>query len=364
MSEPTTTDSNPQPEAPGEAAASPLDALLADVKCVGEQARAEFKGAGSTAEVEELRIKYLGKKGLLAEINQRFGALSNEEKPIAGKLLNNHKAQIISVAKGRREALELAEINTRLKAESIDVTLPGTAPSGGHPHPVLQVQRQVEEIFRSLGFQITESPQVESEWVNFDALNIAADHPARDMQDTFFTERGRVLRTHTSGNQIRTMIEMEPPLAVISSGKVYRCDSDVTHSPMFFQTEGYMVGRDISMSHLKGVLKEFLEALYGREVATRFRPSFFPFTEPSAEVDIACVFCGGDGCRVCSDSGWLEVLGCGMIHPVVLRNCGIDSEKWSGFAFGLGLDRIAMLKYGINDIRLLYEGDLRFLSQF
>ncbi|MCB2155133.1 phenylalanine--tRNA ligase subunit alpha [bacterium] len=360
MSEPTTTDSTPQPEA----APSALDGLLADVKRVGEAARDEFKKAGSTAAVEELRIKYLGKKGQLAEINQRFGQLSNEEKPIAGKLLNSHKAQIINLAKERREALELAEINARLKAEGIDVTLPGTAPAGGHAHPILQVQRQVEEIFRALGFQITESPQVESEWVNFDALNFMADHPARDMQDTFFTERGRVLRTHTSGNQIRTMIDMEPPLAVISSGKVYRCDSDVTHSPMFFQTEGYMVGRDISMAHLKGVLNEFLHALYGPEIGTRFRPSFFPFTEPSAEVDIECVFCGGDGCRICSDSGWLEVLGCGMIHPVVLRNCGIDPDKWSGFAFGVGLDRIAMLKYGINDIRLLYEGDLRFLSQF
>jgi len=341
-----------------------LRALVEDMSRLTPEAAEAFAAVGDMKALEDLRIEYLGKKGRLAEVTRRFGALSNEEKPIAGKLLNGHKSQIIRLEKERREQLEARELEARLAGEAIDVTLPGAAPARGRLHPIIQVKRQIEEIFVSLGFRITESPEVETEWVNFDALNIPRDHPARDMQDTFFAERGRVLRTHTSGNQIRTMIELEPPLAIISSGKVYRCDDDPTHSPMFFQMEGYMVDRGISMAHLKGVLHEFVHGLYGRDVGLRFRPSFFPFTEPSAEVDIQCVFCKGSGCRVCSQSGWLEILGAGMIHPVVLENCNIDPAEWSGFAFGLGLDRIAMLKFGIDNIGLLYQNDLRFLSQF
>ncbi len=318
-------------------------------------AESDFAAAGDLTALEEVRLRYIGKKGLLADLNRRFGDLSAAEKPAAGKDLNTHKSRILELFEERRAQLEDAAINARLQAERVDITLPGTMAPRGHAHPVVQVQRDVERIFRSMGFKVTESPEIESEWVNFEALNFPPNHPARDMQDTFFTERGFLLRTHTSGNQIRTMTNAEPPLAVISTGKVYRCDSDATHSPMFFQMEGYVVGRDISMAHLKGTLQEFVTGLFGRKVKTRLRPSFFPFTEPSAEMDIEKPWAEGE---------WMEVLGCGMIHPNVLKNCGIDSEKWSGFAFGMGLDRIAMLRYGITNIRLLFENDLRFLSQF
>ncbi|MDK2971136.1 MAG: phenylalanyl-tRNA synthetase alpha chain [Candidatus Sumerlaeota bacterium] len=341
-----------------------LRALLAEIDSALADAENAITTADSLPRLDELRINYLGKKGRLAGLNQKFGQLSAEEKPLAGRQLNNRKAEIVRIEKERREQLEAAEIRRRLEAEAIDVTLPGAAIASGHLHPLERTRREMEAIFRSMGFRVMESPEIETEWINFEALNIAADHPARDMQDTFFTERGRVLRTHTSGNQIRTMTELEPPLAIISTGKVYRCDSDVTHSPMFYQTEGYLVDKNISMGHLKGVLNAFLQSFFGANVGTRFRPSFFPFTEPSAEVDVECIFCKGSGCRVCSQTGWLEVLGCGMIHPTVLRNCGIDPENWSGFAFGVGLDRFTMLKYGINNIRLLYENDLRFLTQF
>lgn len=357
-------DATTKTEAAPETASPELQALVADFERLLGEARQTFARTAGLADLEQARIEYLGKKGKLSELNRRFGSLPGIEKPAAGKRLNECKTQILELEKQRREELEKAEIAKRLETERIDVTLPGIAPPVGHIHPVERVRREVENIFRSMGFRVTESPEVETEWVNFEALNIAADHPARDMQDTFFTERGKVLRTHTSGNQIRTMIAMEPPLAIISSGRVFRCDSDVTHSPMFYQMEGYLVDKNVSMAHLKGVLNEFVHGLYGPKIGTRFRPSFFPFTEPSAEVDVQCVFCGGKGCRVCSQSGWLEILGSGMIHPQVLRNTGIDPEKYSGFAFGVGLDRLAMLKYGINNIRLLYENDLRFLTQF
>jgi len=349
------------------ASSAALAALLGDISGLTEEARAAFAAATDLRALEDVRLAFLGKKGKLAEANQRFGSLSPEEKPIAGKNLNNHKAQIIHLHKERLGALEAEELNRRLEGEAVDVTLPGIAPPRGRLHPVERVVRDIEATFRALGFRVTESPEIETEWVNFDALNMPADHPARDMQDTFFLDRGgRVLRTHTSGNQIRTMLGGEPPMAALHIGKVYRCDDDVTHSPMFFQMEGFMIDKNISMAHLKGVLNEFVKGMYGKDAKTRFRPSFFPFTEPSAEMDMSCVVCGGKdrACRVCSGTGWLEILGCGMIHPQVLRNGGIDPEQWSGFAFGLGLDRITMLKFGINDIRLLYENDLRFLGQF
>lgn len=369
MTDQPTAETTPEPQAAApaeplpEGASDALRALLEDAAHTSPEARAVFASIQNLKDLDDARVEFLGKKGRLAAINQRFGTLSAEEKPIAGKLLNQHKAEIIRLEKERREALEAEELQARLKGESIDVTLPGTAAPVGKLHPVTQVRRQIEEIFASLGFRVTESPEVETEWVNFDALNFQPDHPARDMQDTFFAERGRVLRTHTSGNQIRTMTELDPPMAIISSGKVYRCDSDPTHSPMFHQMEGYMVGKDISMAHLKGVLNEFIHGLYGPGVRMRFRPSFFPFTEPSAEVDIDWKSTQG---KVGKDTPpqWMEILGCGMIHPNVLRNCGIDPEEWSGFAFGLGLDRIAMLKFGIDNIGLLYQGDMRFLGQF
>lgn len=341
-----------------------LRGLLDELQQLTPEARAVFASVTNLEDLEEARLAFLGRKGRLVALNQRFGALPNTEKPIAGKLLNNHKAQIIRLEKERREQLEAAELDRRLQTEKIDVTLPGASHPRGALHPIVQVQREVERIFTSMGFRVTDSPEVETEWVNFDALNFQPDHPARDMQDTFFVDRGRILRTHTSGNQIRTMLDSEPPLAIISSGKVYRTDDDPTHSPMFFQTEGYMVDKNVSMGHLKGALLEFIHAFYGKKVGMRFRPSFFPFTEPSAEVDIECVFCRGKGCRVCSQTGWLEILGSGMIHPNVLRNCGIDPEKWSGFAFGMGLDRLAMLKFGVDNIGLFYQNDMRFLSQF
>ncbi|MEQ8818843.1 MAG: phenylalanine--tRNA ligase subunit alpha [Sumerlaeia bacterium] len=338
---------------------------MADFKKLTPLAQADFASADDMKALDEARIEWLGKKGKLADMNRRFKELPQQEIPIAGKILNQHKAQIIRLEKERREELEAKELEQRLVAEAIDVTMPGAAVPLGHMHPLLQTRRQVEGIFRNMGFRIVEGPEIESEWVNFDALNIASDHPARDMQDTFFTDRGRVLRTHTSGNQIRTMMTGKPPMAVISTGRVYRCDSDPTHSPMFMQMEGFLVDRNVSMAHLKGVLMEFVHALYGPDTAVQFRPSFFPFTEPSAEVDIGWNREKGGAAKVGDpDMQWMEILGCGMIHPNVLKNCGIDPEEWTGFAFGLGIDRIAMLKYGIKDIRLLYENDLRFLTQF
>jgi phenylalanyl-tRNA synthetase alpha chain len=332
-----------------------LQRILGDLSALFAKALSELQAAPSLAALEELKIAYLGKKGELSRINRDFGFLSNEEKPLAGKSLNEVKTALTTAEQERREALELEQIQERLKSERVDVTLPASPLASGHYHPITQTKRQIEAIFRSMGFRVTESPEIEAPWVNFDALNFLPDHPARDMQDTFFTERGHVLRTHTSGNQIRALMNAEPPIAVIHSGKVYRCDSDSTHSPMFHQMEGILVGENISMAHLKGTLQEFLVNLFGESTKVRFRPSFFPFTEPSAEVDIECDFTG---------QGWMEVLGCGMIHPNVLRNCNIDPEKYTGFAFGLGLDRLAMLKFGITNIRLLYENDQRFLSQF
>lgn len=365
MTDSAPIDTPPAPAAESAPTGSPeLQALLADMNGLSVRADEAFANAASVEALEEVRLEFLGKKGVLAELNRRFGTVSVEEKPAAGKALNTHKEAITARLEVRRAELEAAALKARLSTESVDITLPGTMPARGRLHPVTQVRREIEGIFRAMGFQVTESPEIETDWFNFEALNFPPDHPARDMQDTFFTDRGRVLRTHTSPNQIRTMSTMTPPFAVVSAGKVYRCDSDITHSPMFHQMEGFVVGKNVSMGHLKGTLQQFVNALYGVNTPTRFRPSFFPFTEPSAEVDIQCVFCKGKGCRVCSNSGWLEVLGCGMIHPNVLTNCGIDPEAWTGFAFGLGLDRLAMLRYGINNIRLLYENDVRFLSQF
>ena len=328
--------------------------LLADVKSLAPQARQEISQARDLREIEDLRVNWLGKKGRFADLNKRMGKLSQEERPVGGKLLNQHKQDIMALLKKKTNELERAALNERLKSETVDVTLPGEKPPRGALHIVNQVTREVTGIFRDLGFRVERGPEIESEWLNFDALNVPAEHPARDMQDTFYTERGFVLRTHTSPTQIRSMLRGTPPMAVVTTGKVYRHDSDATHTPMFHQMEGFAVGEDISFGHLKGVLHEFLRAMFGQDVQVRFRPSFFPFTEPSAEVDVWSP----------ARNEWMEVLGSGMIHPDVLRNGGIDPEKYSGFAFGLGLDRLAMIKFGVTDLRLLFENDIRFLKQF
>lgn len=335
--------------------ASPeLESLLGGITEVAAAARAAIPEAADARRIEELRVEYLGKKGRFSDLNARMAALGGAEKPIAGRMLNLHKASVIDLLKSRGEELAASELEERLQKEAVDITLPGIRPPRGSHHPVALVTMEVTRIFREMGFRVESGPEIETEHLNFDALNVPQEHPARDMQDTLYVERGHVLRTHTSPTQIRSYLKLKPPFAVITTGKVYRHDSDATHSPMFHQMEGFAVGEDISFGHLKGVLHEFLHALYGNDVKVRFRPSFFPFTEPSAEVD------------VWSDArgGWLEVLGSGMIHPNVLRNGGIDPEKYSGFAFGLGLDRMAMLKYGIPDLRLLFENDIRFLRQF
>ena len=331
-----------------------LKQLLEEIGAVLEPAREAIASATDLKALEEVRIRYLGKKGSLSDFSSRMGKLSVAEKPIAGKNLNGRKAEIIHTLGERQAMLEASELNDRLSRESVDITLPGIRTARGSRHPVQQMIVQISEIFRDLGFQMVHGPEIEGEWMNFDALNVPAEHPARDMQDTLYTERGFVLRTHTSPCQIRAMLRHGAPLAVITAGRVYRHDSDATHSPMFHQMEGLLVDKDISFGHLKGTLHEFLRVLFGKDVKVRFRPSFFPFTEPSAEVD------------VWSDSlgRWLEVLGSGMVHPNVLRNGGIDPEEYSGFAFGLGLDRLAMVKFGITDLRLLFENDMRFLRQF
>jgi phenylalanyl-tRNA synthetase alpha chain len=356
----------PTPKSPETLALDGLEAVIAQAHELLPAFLREAAQAKSSAQLEDLRIRYLGKKGRLSNLMRLMGGLSNEDRPAAGKIINEQKEQVLAELDRRSEMISRAEQLEQLRAERLDLTLPGTPPRRGHLHPVTQILRQMENIFLTMGFEIVETGEIETEWHNFEALNMPADHPARDMQDTFYVEGGRVLRTHTSPGQIHAMLGRKPPVAVIAPGKVYRCDDDVTHSPMFHQVEGFMVDRAITFGHLKGVLNEFIHALFGPSVPTRFRPSFFPFTEPSAEVDMGCIFCGqkGGGCRICSDTGWIEILGCGMIHPTVLENVGYDPEQWSGFAFGVGVERVAMLKFGIGNIRLFYESDQRFLEQF
>jgi phenylalanyl-tRNA synthetase alpha chain len=279
-------------------------------------------------------------------------------------LINRAKEQVQEILELRRAELDQASLAAKLAGQRIDVTLPGRGQAPGGLHPVTRTLDRIEQLFCQIGFEIAEGPEIETEHYNFEALNIPAEHPARAMHDTFYFPDGRLLRTHTSPVQIRVMAEREPPLRVIAPGRVYRCDSDVTHTPMFHQVEGFMVDTDVSFADLKGILHDFLQAFFERELDVRFRPSYFPFTEPSAEVDIACVICGGNGCRVCKHTGWLEVLGCGMIHPNVFAKVDIDNETYTGFAFGMGVERLTMLRYGVNDLRLFFENDLRFLKQF
>ncbi len=329
-----------------------------------KQAEAASAAATTLMALDEVRVRFLGKKGELTEQLKQLGGLSAEERPAAGQLINRAKEQVQNLLDARRAQLEQAELSAKLAAETLDVTLPGRGQTSGGLHPVTRTLQRIEQLFRQVGFEVAEGPEIESEFYNFEALNIPAEHPARAMHDTFYFPDGKLLRTHTSPVQIRVMQERTPPLRVIAPGRVYRCDSDVTHTPMFHQVEGFMVDSDVSFADLKGMLNDFLQQFFERELAVRFRPSYFPFTEPSAEVDIACVICGGDGCRVCKHTGWLEVLGCGMIHPNVFAHVGIDNERYTGFAFGMGVERLTMLRYGVNDLRLFFENDLRFLKQF
>lgn len=329
-----------------------------------ERAAQETAGAASLQALDLTRANYLGKKGLLSEQRKALAALPAEQRPAAGQLINRAIERVQTLLEQRRTELEQAVLAEQLAAQRIDVSLPGRGQQRGGMHPVTTTLLRIEALFSRIGFEVAEGPQVETEYYNFEALNIPAEHPARAMHDTFYFPDGRLLRTHTSPVQIRVMAEREPPLRIIAPGRVYRCDSDVTHTPMFHQVEGFMVDTDVSFADLKGILQDFLQAFFERELAVRFRPSYFPFTEPSAEVDIGCVICGGSGCRVCKHTGWLEVLGCGMIHPNVLSMVGIDNERHTGFAFGMGVERLTMLRYGVNDLRLFFENDLRFLRQF
>jgi len=314
--------------------------------------------------LQDVRVRFLGRKGELTGLMKGLGALSAEERPVVGQLVNTVKDEIESSLERAIKSTRDREVLQRLQSERIDVTLPGRRLLCGTKHPITLVIEEVCDIFAGLGFSVAEGPEIEHDWYNFEALNFPPEHPARDMQDTFFVENNLLLRTHTSPVQIRTMLKQKPPVRIIAPGTVYRCDSDATHSPMFHQIEGLMVDKGITFGDLKGMLTVFTNQLFGQKTGVRLRPSFFPFTEPSAEVDIACVICGGKGCRVCKQSGWLEILGAGMVDPEVYRHVNYDAEEISGFAFGMGIERIAMLKYGINDMRLLFENDVRFLRQF
>ncbi len=330
---------------------------------VGQAERA-IESAQDLKALDELRVAYLGKKGEITQRMQTLGTLAPEERKEAGKYINIAKQAIQGAIEERKIALELAALNAKLSAEAVDVTLPGRGQSNGGLHPVTMTLQRIEKLFSQLGFEIAEGPEIEDDYHNFEALNIPESHPARAMHDTFYFDNHTVLRTHTSPVQIRVMKDKSPPLRVIAPGRVYRCDSDLTHTPMFHQVEGLLVDEGVSFAQLKGILDEFLRNFFERDLAVRFRPSYFPFTEPSAETDIQCVMCNGAGCRVCSHTGWLEVLGCGMVHPNVFKHVGVDSEKYTGFAFGMGVERLAMLRYGVNDLRLFFENDLRFLRQF
>lgn len=315
--------------------------------------------------LEQVKARFLGKSGTLTELLKGLGKLEPDVRKTAGARINEAKQAVEGALKARREALQQAELERKLAAETIDVTLPGRGLGRGGLHPVTRTLSRIEALFNSIGFEVADGPEIETDFYNFTALNIPDNHPARAMHDTFYLQDGNLLRTHTSPVQVHYMQNHEPPFRIIAPGRVYRCDSDVTHTPMFHQVEGLWVDENVSFADLKGVLADFMRRFFEVEdLAVRFRPSFFPFTEPSAEMDIGCVMCDGDGCRICSHTGWLEVLGCGMVHPNVFKHVDIDSERYLGFAFGLGVERLAMLRYGVDDLRLFFENDLRFLKQF
>ena len=338
---------------------------MEQVEKLVSEAVAAIEAASDLSTLDRLRVHYLGKKGALTASLKELGRLPAEERPRAGQVVNDAKQRLTTLIDSRQQALAAADIANRLARDRIDVTLPGRRPALGGLHPITQTIERIREFFAGMGYSVAEGPEVEDDFHNFEALNIPEQHPARAMHDTFYFDAHRVLRTHTSPVQIRAMSRLQPPLRIIAPGRVYRCDSDLTHSPMFHQVEGLYVDEAVTFADLRGVLSTFLQAFFAREdLQTRFRPSYFPFTEPSAEVDIQCVHCGGSGCRVCKQTGWLEVMGCGMVHPNVFAHVGIDAERYTGFAFGLGVERMAMLRYGVNDLRLFFENDVRFLQQF
>ena len=337
---------------------------MENLEPLANEAKAAISAATDSAALEQLRVDYLGKKGQITGLLKGLGKLSAEERPKAGALINVVKQELQDLISARKSALESAAVEAKLAQETLDVTLPGRGQTTGGVHPVTRTIERMEDFFAGIGFDVVEGPEVEDDYHNFEALNIPAHHPARAMHETFYVDEHTVLRTHTSPVQVRVMESQQPPLRIICPGRVYRCDSDLTHSPMFHQVEGLLIDEHSSFADLKGLIEDFLRVFFERELAVRFRPSYFPFTEPSAEVDIQCVNCGGDGCRVCSQTGWIEILGCGMVHPRVLEMSGIDAEKYSGFAFGMGVERLAMLRYGVNDLRLFFDNDLRFLDQF
>ncbi|MFC1559541.1 phenylalanine--tRNA ligase subunit alpha [Candidatus Margulisiibacteriota bacterium] len=334
------------------------------IKTLEDTAISKIEKADSSEKLESIRIEYLGRKSKLSDALKGLGKLSSDERAKVGKAVNDAKGKIEAKLFTRKKEIEGREKEAKIETGTIDITLPGKGVIRGRPHPITQVFDEVIEIFEKMGYSVEEGPDIENDWYNFEALNFPKEHPARDMHDTFYVDGESLLRTHTSPVQIRTMEEKKPPLAIIAPGRVYRCDADVTHSPVFHQLEGLLVDKGITFSDLKGTLTAFLHQVFGRDRNVRFRPSFFPFTEPSAEVDVECIICGGVGCRVCKNTGWLEILGAGMVDPNVFKSVGIDPEVYSGFAFGMGIERIAMLKFGVNDIRLFYENDTRFLRQF
>jgi phenylalanyl-tRNA synthetase alpha chain len=329
-----------------------------------QQAEEFISNAADLEALDKIRVQYLGKKGQLTEYLKNLGQLPAEERPKAGQAVNQAKEQLQESLNARKKILEAQELKQQLMAGTIDITLPGRGVAVGNLHPVTQTRLRIEAFFTHAGFSIAEGPEIEDEYHNFEALNIPAHHPARAMHDTFYFPDGRLLRTHTSTVQIRYMESTKPPLKVITTGRAYRCDSDLTHTPMFHQLEGLVVDEQATFADLKGLLQDFLQHFFEQELKLRFRPSYFPFTEPSAEVDIQCELCHGKGCSTCKGSGWLEILGCGMVHPLVLDAVKIDSERYTGFAFGLGIDRLAMMRYSLPDLRMLFENDLRLLQQF
>jgi phenylalanyl-tRNA synthetase alpha chain len=337
---------------------------MENLEPLANAAKTAIAEAADGATLEQLRVDYLGKKGQITSLLKGLGKLSAEERPKAGALINVVKQELQDLIGARKSSLESAAVAEQLEAESIDVTLPGSGQSVGSIHPVTRTIERIEDFFSSIGFEVVEGPEIEDDYHNFEALNIPAHHPARAMHDTFYVDETTVLRTHTSPVQVRVMETEKPPLRIICPGRVYRCDSDLTHTPMFHQVEGLLIDEHSSFADLKGVVEEFLRVFFEKELQVRFRPSYFPFTEPSAEVDIQCVNCNGEGCRVCSQTGWLEIMGCGMVHPKVFEYSNIDTEKYAGFAFGMGVERLAMLRYGVNDLRLFFDNDLRFLEQF
>jgi phenylalanyl-tRNA synthetase alpha chain len=337
---------------------------MENLESLANEARAAIASSEDPSALDQVRVDYLGKKGSITGLLKGLGKLSAEERPAAGAEINKVKQALQELIGERKDILEGAAVAEKLAGETIDITLSGRGQSTGSLHPVTRTIERIADFFEAIGFETVEGPEIEDDYHNFEALNIPAHHPARAMHDTFYIDESTVLRTHTSPVQVRVMEASEPPLKIICPGRVYRCDSDLTHTPMFHQVEGLLISEDSSFADLKGIVEEFLRMFFEKELEVRFRPSYFPFTEPSAEVDIQCVMCNGEGCRVCSQTGWLEIMGCGMVHPRVFEYSNIDTERFTGFAFGMGVERLAMLRYGVNDLRLFFENDLRFLEQF